>query len=46
MTVAVWGEGGAASLTTGEHVHEPFHEKTNIVDSTLSIDPDQPQHAS
>ena len=26
-------------------MYEPFHEKTNIVDSALSIDPDQPKHA-
>ena len=24
------------------HVYEPFHEKTNIMDSALCIDPDQP----
>ena len=26
--------------------YEPFHEKTNIVDTALSIDPDQPEHAA
>ena len=26
--------------------YEPFHEKTNIVESAQSIDPDQPKHAA
>ena len=26
--------------------YEPSHEKTNIVDSAYSIDPDQPKHAA
>ena len=29
-----------------EYTNESFHEKDNSVDSALSIDPDQPEHAA
>ena len=29
-----------------DNIYEPFHEKTNIIDSALCIDPDQPAQSA